>query len=238
MRKVAIMQPYFFPYLGYWQMLNAVDKFVLYDDVNFITRGYVNRNSILINGKANLFSIPIKKSSQNRLIMDTKLNFDTKSREKFLKTIIMAYKKAPQFINFYPILEDIINNTTDDLSSYIKYAFKKTQEYIITQEWKASPQILLSSEIKKDNKLSGQDKIIEINKQLGSTQYINAIGGQALYDKAEFAKNGIELYFIKMNEVKYKQFDNEFVPNLSFIDVLMFNDKAKVRELLGKYKLI
>mgnify|MGYP000024879091 CR=1 FL=1 len=111
--------------------------------------------------------------------------------------------------------------------------FEKIFEYL-----QINTEIILSSHIEKDNYLHGQDKIIEINKQLGSTQYINAIGGQALYDKAEFAKNGIELYFIKMNEVKYKQFDNEFVPNLSFIDVLMFNDKAKVRELLGKYKLI
>lgn len=233
--KVAIMQPYFFPYLGYWQMLNAVDKFVLLDDVKFITRGYINRNSILINGEAILFSIPIKKISQNKLIMDTKLNFDIKSKEKFLKTIAMAYKKAPQFEPFYPILEDIIYNNTDDVTTYIKYSFERILGYI---KGNVNIQIIVSSELQKNDTLNGQNRIIEINKRLNSTQYINAIGGQGLYNKDEFKKNGISLNFIKMNEVKYKQFNNDFVPNLSFIDVLMFNDKTKVKELLKKYELV
>lgn len=93
--KTAIMQPYFFPYLGYFQMFNAVDKFVLLDDVNFIMRGYINRNSILLNGKAHKFSIPLEKPSQNKLINETKLNFSLKDKENFLKTIQLAYKKAP-----------------------------------------------------------------------------------------------------------------------------------------------
>lgn len=95
--KLAIMQPYFFPYLGYWQLINAVDKFVLLDDVNFIMRGYINRNSILLNGKSYLFSLPLEKPSQNKLINDSKLNFQHNDREKLLKTIQLAYKKSPFF---------------------------------------------------------------------------------------------------------------------------------------------
>lgn len=233
MTKVAIMQPYFFPYLGYYQMLSAVDKFVLLDDVNFIMRGYINRNSILLNGQAHKFSIPLEKPSQNKLIKETKLNFLTKDKENFLKTITMAYKKAPFFNDFYPVLENIVNNDENDLTKYLKYSFEKIKDYL-----QIDTEILLSSEIEKDNSLKAQDRIIEINKQLDSTQYINAIGGQELYNKADFTKNNIQLNFIKMNDIKYKQFNNDFVPNLSVIDVLMFNSKEEAKELFNKYTLI
>lgn len=233
MTKVAIMQPYFFPYLGYYQMLSAVDKFVLLDDVNFIMRGYINRNSILLNGQAHKFSIPLEKPSQNKLINETKLNFLTKDKENFLKTITMAYKKAPFFNDFYPVLENIVNNDENDLTKYLKYSFEKIKDYL-----QIDTEILLSSEIEKDNSLRAQDRIIEINKQLASTQYINAIGGQELYNKADFTKNNIQLNFIKMSNIEYKQFNNEFVPNLSMIDVLMFNSKEKIKELLKQYELV
>lgn len=231
--KISVMQPYFFPYLGYLQMFNAADKFVLLDDVNFIMRGYINRNSILINGKANLFTIPLDKPSQNKLIMDTKLNFDSKSKENFLKTLTLAYKKAPYFNDVYPIMEDIINNPETDLTLFIKYSFEKIKEYL-----GLNTEILLSSEIEKDNSLKAQDRIIEINKKLNATMYINAIGGQELYNRDDFKKVDIELKFIKMKEIEYKQFKNEFVPNLSFIDVLMFNSIEEVHKLLGEYELI
>ena len=231
--KIAIMQPYFFPYLGYFQMFSAVDKFVLLDDVNFIMRGYINRNSILLNSKAHLFSIPLEKPSQNKLICETKLNFSDKDRENFLKTIKMAYKKAPFFNDFYPILEEIILNKEQDLTMYLKYSFQKIREYL-----SLDTEILLSSEIKKDNTLKAQNRIIEINKKLGAKTYINAIGGQSIYNKEDFIKENIELKFIKMQHYEYKQFKNVFVPNLSMIDVLMFNSIEEIKKLLTGYELI
>lgn len=231
--KLAIMQPYFLPYIGYWQLVNAVDTFVLLDDVNFIKKGYINRNYILLNGKSHLFSIPIEKISQNKLIKDTTLKFNNKDKENFLKTICVAYKKAPYFINFYPVLEDIIFNDNNDLTSYIKYSIDKINAYLDIKT-----KILISSEINKNNILKGQDRIIEINKQLNSSRYINAIGGQNLYDKSIFKQNDIELYFINTNDIIYKQLINEFVPNLSIIDILMFNSKDEVQVMLDDYILI
>ncbi len=231
--KLTVMQPYFFPYLGYWQMLNAVDKFVLFDNVNFIVRGYINRNSILLNNNAHKFSIPIEKASQNKLIKETKLNFSRNNKEVFLKTITLAYKKAPFYPNCYPIIENIILNDEDDLTQYIKYSFDKTNEYLgITTE------LLLSSRIPTDKSLKGKDKIISICKKLDTTQYINAIGGQELYSKEDFDKNGIQLNFIKMNDIKYKQFNDKFVPNLSIIDIMMFNSLEEIRKMLDEYTLI
>ena len=97
---------------------------------------------------------------------------------------------------------------------------------------------MLSSEIKKDNLLRAQNRIIEINKQLHSSVYINAIGGQELYNYEDFKKEGIELKFIKMKDIEYKQFDNVFIPNLSMIDVLMFNSKNQIQIMLNNYELI
>ena len=231
--KIAIMQPYFFPYLGYWQMFFFFFKFVLLDDVNFIMRGYINRNSILMNGKAHLFSIPLDKPSQNKLIKDTKIKFAQKDRENFLKTITLAYKKAPFYDKFFPVFKDIVENVDDDLTNYIKYSFEQVKNYL-----GLDTEILISSQIEKDNTLHAQDRIIEINKRLGATQYINAIGGQELYNKSDFDNAGIKLNFIKILPVEYKQFKGDFVSNLSFIDVLMFNDTETIKEYLSKYELL
>lgn len=231
--KLGIKQPYFFPYLGYWQLINAVDKFVLLDDVNFIMRGYINRNSILVNGKAHLFTIPLEKPSQNKLINETKLRFNEKEKENFLKTLTLAYKKAPFYNAVFPIMQDIINNKENDLTLFLKYSFEKAKDYL-----NIDSDILLSSEIKKDNSLHAQDRIIAINKTLGADLYINAIGGQKLYDRESFRRENIELKFIKMHEIKYTQFKNDFVPNLSMIDIMMFNSPKKIKEKLNDYELI
>lgn len=231
--NLAIMQPYFLPYIGYWQLVNAVDTFVLLDDVSFIKKGYINRNSILLNGKSHLFTIPIEKISQNKLIKDTKLKFNNKDKENFLKTIIMGYKKAPYFSYVYPILEDIIFNDDNDLTSYIKYSIDKVNSYLDIKT-----EILISSQINKNNTLKSQDRIIEINKLLNASHYINAIGGQNLYDKTVFKQNGIELNFIKTKPYNYVQYDKNFVSALSIIDVLMFNSKDEVQVMLDDYILI
>lgn len=232
-KTVAIMQPYLFPYIGYWQLINAVDTFVLYDDVNFIKRGYINRNSILLNGKPYLFSIPVEKLSQNKLIKDTKLKFTTKDKENFLRTITLAYQKAPYYKDFYPILQDIVMNENNDLTNYIKYSIEKIIAYL-----NINTNILVSSQINKNMNLKGEERIIEINKQLNTSCYINAIGGRNLYKYEDFAKEDIKLYFIKTLDYSYNQFGNNFISDLSIIDVLMFNSNKEAKKLISNYRLI
>ena len=230
---VGVMQPYFFPYLGYWQLINAVDKFVLLDDVNFIMKGYINRNNILINGAPHLFTIPLENPSRNKLISETRLNFDDSARGSFLRMVTFAYKKAPHFSDFYPVLEAVVNNREQSLTAFLKHSIKCAMDYL-----GVATEILVSSEIEKDGSQRAQDRIIAINRALGASRYINAIGGQKLYDGAAFASVGIDLRFLKMGEVSYRQFKNDFVPNLSLIDVLMFNSSCEVRQLLTQYVLI
>jgi len=231
--KLGIMQPYLFPYIGYFQLINAVDKFVILDDVNFITRGWINRNYILVNGKKNLITIPLKKASQNKLIKDTYIVSDTKWKKNFLKTIKFSYSKAPYFKNIYPIIQIIINNKENNISKFIYFPFIKITEYL-----NIKTKIVPSSEIYKNNHLKGQYRILDICKAEKANHYINPPGGQKLYNRILFEKNGIKINFLKTNYFEYKQFDNKFIPNLSIIDILMFNSKENIYQFLKEYMLI
>lgn len=227
---LAIMQPYLFPYIGYWQLINAVDSFVIYDDVNFIKQGYINRNSILSNGKSQQFTLELIGASSNKLIKEIEIGNNV---NKILKTIKQSYIKAPFFENVIILLEEILANKEKNLAKYIGYSLEKISQYL-----EVNTNIVYSSNIKKDINLKAQDKVIDICKNLNTRKYINAIGGQELYSKEIFKKNGIELNFLKTEVVEYKQFKNDFVPYLSIIDILMFNSKDEIKYMLSRYELV
>lgn len=232
--KIAIMQPYLFPYIGYWQLINAVDEFVLLDDVNYIMRGYINRNSILIHEKPFLFSISIHKASQNKLISETKLSFSDMEKDKFLNRIANAYKKAAQFEKVMPLIQEIVNNPEEDLTEYIYYQIFKINEYL-----HINTVLKKSSQIKKNNQLKAQDRIIDICKIEKADIYINPQGGRKLYNSENFKQQNIQLYFLdsRRDEIKYNQLSKEFVPSLSIIDVLMNASGEEIKKLLEKYDL-
>lgn len=227
---LAIMQPYLFPYIGYWQLINAVDSFVIYDDVNFIKQGYINRNSILSNGKLQQFTLELIGASSNKLIKEIEIGNNV---NKILKTIKQSYIKAPFFENVIILLEEILVNKEKNLAKYIGYSLEKISHYL-----EINTSFMYSSNIKKDIELKAQDKVIDICKNLNARKYINAIGGQELYSKEIFKKNGIELNFLKTELVQYKQFKNDFVPYLSIIDILMFNSKDEIKNMLDRYALV
>jgi len=233
MTTAAVMQPYLFPYLGYWQMAGAVDVFVLLDDVNFIKKGWINRNNILLDGQAHLFTLPLAGVSQNRLICETRVSDDFRERRKLLKTIDQCYAKAPYFKDFYPVVEEVVNCPESGLSDFLHRHFVRMFEYL-----GLSAKLLRSSEMAKDSELKAQERIVDICRRVGAKVYINAVGGQQLYDRERFQAENMDLKFIKMRPAAYPQFKADFVPGLSIIDVLMFNDRERARALLGEYDLI
>lgn len=231
--RLGIMQPYFFPYIGYWQLINAVDKYVIYDDVNFIKGGWINRNMILINGERKQINLRMYNASPNKLINEIEILDDDIYMNKLLKSIEFNYKKAPYFYDAFPTIEMIIKQDEKNLAKYLEFGIKKVCNYLSIET-----QIIISSEIEKNNELRGQDKIFDICKLYRANEYINAIGGQKLYSYNEFRNQGIELKFLKTGEIEYKQFKNKFVPNLSIIDVMMFNMKDQIMRDLDCYKLL
>ncbi len=228
------MQPYLFPYIGYFQMINAVDVFVFYDDVNYIKKGWINRNRILVNGKDKLFTIPLKDASQNKMINEVDIFLERPEVRKIFETIKQNYKKAPFFSEVFPIIESVFWSPSSTIGDLAILSIKAVNEYLgITTVLKQS-----SVDFANTKGLERAERLIAICKQTGAEKYINAIGGQELYTKEYFASQGIDLKFIKSEPIAYKQFDNEFVPWLSIIDVLMFNSVEVVHHLLKKYQIL
>jgi len=230
--KLGIMQPYFLPYIGYFQLLNVVDKYVIYDNIQYTKKGWINRNRILQNGRDTLISIPIKKDSDYLDIRDRKIStsFD---RKKLINQISESYRKAPCFDVAMPLIADIVNNTDNNLFGYISDSIRKICGYL-----GIDTEIIVSSTLNTGHNLKGQDRVIAICKELGVTDYYNAIGGQGLYFPSDFAKENISLYFLSANPVEYNQFGNDFIPYLSILDVMMFNTVEEISNMLNEYKLI
>jgi len=233
MVKVGIMQPYFMPYIGYWQLINAVDIFVILDDVNYIKKGWINRNRILINGQEKFFVIPLEKISQNKKINELDIFQPEQTKKDLWKKIELSYKRADEYGNAKKLLKDVIGEGSIKISKYIENSILS-----VCKELNIDTKIMVSSEIVKDNCLTGCNKIMEICKRLEGDFYINPIGGQKLYDRDFFTGNGMELKFIKTENIVYKQGGKEFHPFLSFIDVLCWNSKEQIRDYLTKYTLI
>lgn len=232
--KTAIMQPYFMPYIGYFQLINAVDKFVIYDNIKYTKKGWINRNRILVNGKDQYISLPLKKDSHylninERVLSDTWVI----ERKKLLNKLKASYAKSPFYSSVIILLEDILNHSEKNLFNFIFNSIQKVCYYLDIE----TP-LIKSSSLDIDNSLKGALKVIEICNCLKSNSYLNPIGGIDLYNKNEFLRSYIDLSFLKSDEIIYNQFKNNFSPFLSIIDILMFNSKADIRVFLNKYSLI
>jgi hypothetical protein len=233
-KKIAIMQPYFFPYIGYFQLINSVDEFIIYDNIQYTKKGWINRNRILCNGSDKLITLPLKKDSDFKDVFERKLS-DTwiDDRNKILNLIKTSYRKAPFFNDVFEIVQKCLLYDNQNLFNFIFNSIKIINEYL-----EIKTKMILSSSVNIDHSLKSKHKVIAICKEMNATTYINAIGGVDLYDKDEFLENKIFLNFIKSNSLNYKQFDNEFIPWLSIIDVMMFNSKNRVMELINSYSII
>lgn len=231
--KLGIMQPYFLPYIGYWQLLNWVDKFVIYDNIEFEKAGWMRRNRILINGKDKMFTLPVKKDSDYLNVNQRFLADNVGSEiDKILKWIKVSYSKAPYINNIYPLLEEIFKFKEKNLFSYIYNSVIVIAEYIGIHT-----EIIISSTVQIDHSLKGKYKVMEICKKLNANEYINPIGGINLYDKLEFGNNGITLKFLESALPVYRQDTEWFVPGLSIIDVLMYNSKDEITKMLNEFNM-
>ena len=231
--KIAIMQPYLFPYVGYFQLINAADKFIIYDDVTFIKQGWINRNNLLLNGKAFLFTVPLKDASSYKPIRETEISADSRWKTKLLKTIEQAYKKAPYYGKVIGLIDEVILAEERQIASVALKSLKTVCSYV-----GIDTAIIETSSNYSNNHLQSQARVIDICKRERATQYINAIGGLELYSKDAFERENIKLSFIKTETKSYKQFNNEFVPYLSIIDAMMFNSPDEIKEMLNQYELV
>jgi hypothetical protein len=228
--RISIMQPYIFPYIGYFQLIRDADIFVVYDDVNYTKRSWITRNRILLNKTSYTFSLHTQGASSQKKINEIDMG---DKRKSLVKTLICAYRKAPHFSEVMPLIEDILMFNEPKLALYLMHQLQTISAYLGLQT-----KFILSSGIPKNENLAGQEKILSICKALNADAYSNAIGGQHLYSAQDFLKQGIDLKFIKSDYIEYPQFGNDFAPWLSIIDVLMFNSNRTVRDFLTAYQRI
>jgi len=233
-KKVGIMQPYFLPYVGYFHLINSVDEFVIYDNIQYTKKGWINRNRILCGGEGKLLTLPIKKGSDYLNVVDRKLSsgWDV-DRVKLLNQIKSSYRKAPYYEKSFPVLKACLESPSDNLFEFILNSLRLLTSYL-----RINTKITVSSSINIDHSLKSQDKVIAICKELGADTYINAIGGQELYNKEVFKTYGLGLNFVESPPLEYKQYKNKFVPWLSIADVIMFNKRKDITDYLNNYTLI
>ena len=232
--RLAVMQPYVFPYLGYFQLMRAVDRFIFFDDVHFIRRGWIHRNTLLVNGQPLRFSIPLAGASQHKLINETELHtveYDA-WQGKFLKTLRQSYGAAPQFASVFSLVEEVLSGPSTTIAALAIASLRAVARYL-----QLSTSLVVSSSLAYPRTEKGQGKILAIGEQQGASAYINLPGGAALYEPKAFAERNIRLQFIQPQPITYNQFNPPFVPNLSIIDVMMFNDLPRINHLLQQYAL-
>jgi hypothetical protein len=231
--KVAIMQPYFLPYPGYFQLMAAVDEFIVYDNIKYVKSGWINRNRLCRDGRAATFSLPLKHASDALDVRERELAeaFDP---DKLLNQFRGAYSKAPQFAQIFPWLEAVVRHGERNLFRFLHHSIGAVRELLGIRTV-----LRISSEVAIDHALKKQDKVIALCQAAGAHTYINAIGGTELYDKTEFSRHGIELAFLRSRPEEYTQLGPGFVPSLSIVDMLMFNPLATVRaRIADHYELI
>jgi len=231
--KLAIMQPYFLPYIGYFHLLRSVDVMVLYDNIKYTKKGWINRNRILQNNKEALVTLPLKNDSDHLDVCQRRLaeNFD---RAKMLQQFHAAYLQAPFFPETWPLVQNILTCDKTNLFDFLHHSIVAICAHLGLQT-----KILVSSSIAINHELKGEKKVLALCQQLKAEHYINTIGGQHLYSKAEFLDQKIKLNFIRSKPIEYAQFGNDFIAWLSIIDVMMFNGRENIMShLIDEFELI
>ena len=227
------MQPYFLPYIGYYQLIGAVDLFIVYDNIKYTKKGWINRNRMLVNGGDAMFSLPLKKDSDALDVRDRELAADF-DRAKLLGQWRGAYSAAPFFKATFPLLEEIVDFQDPNLFRYLFNSLCMTCEHLgLKTTFK------ISSEVPIDHSLKFQDKVLALCEAVGAKKYINAIGGLELYETDVFATRGIEFKALRARPFPYEQFGQAHVPYLSIVDLLMFNSVPKLHEIIAEnYDLV
>lgn len=221
---IAVLQPYFFPYVGTFQLACTVDHFVFFDDVAFIKKGYIHRNSLLLNGRAHAFTVPVRGVSQNRTIAEHDYTGEWAGLLNLLKA---AYRQAPHFDAAFALVEAVALHPDNNVARKNALAMQRVFDYLgLAQTWSFSSALPAEG-------LKAQSRIIDIARRLQARSYVNPAGGRALYAPEAFSAAGVALHFIKTLPLSYAQGAPAFVPNLSMIDLLMHCAPAQIVALLG-----
>lgn len=232
--KLAIMQPYLFPYLGYFQLIHAADKFVFYDDVSFIKNGWINRNRMLLGGSARYFTVPLAGASPFMPINEVRFEAPGERwKRKMRGTFEQAYRSAPHRDAGLRLLDEVLASQTHSIAALARHSVRLTLEYLGLRR-----EIVESSQGYGNDHLKGQARVLDVCRREGARTYVNSPGGRELYDAGEFGSAGVELCFLDPRFPPYSQGGGgAFVPGLSILDIIMQCDPSQARGMLDQYEL-
>jgi hypothetical protein len=232
--KLGIMQPYFFPYIGYFQLMAAVDRWISFDDIQFIDKGWVNRNRILhpdVNKEWQYITLPLEKRGRFDKICEISIKSDAKWREQMLGKLSSYKRKAPNYKSTIDFVTSCFDTDETNLSRFLTRTLRMTAEYLgIETPIEVQSQMNLTlNEVEH----SGQ-WALRISEKLGATEYINPHSGADIFKEREFDASCIKLTFLKPHLELYAQRQDYFIEGLSIIDVMMWNDREKISEMLTR----
>jgi hypothetical protein len=230
---LAIMQPYYFPYIGYFQLMAACDEFVIYDDVQYSKGGWANRNRILHDHKVAWLTLPVGNAPLGSSYREKTYLLGPAQRRSHLARIAAAYRKAPMFDAVYPLVESLMAFEDDRVAGFNAHLVSSLAGLLGLQ-----CRLHLGSDFDNPSGERGQQRILQLCKRLGADTYLNAIGGTALYQEPDFTSAGISLRFLRPVARPYPQAAREFSPFLSILDVLMHNPLDQVRDMLGDGRVL
>jgi hypothetical protein len=226
--KLAIMQPYLFPYIGYFQLAAAVDKFVFYDDVNYIKNGWINRNRLVLGNQVRYVTVPLAGASPTLKINEVLVQPRDRWLRKLLESIRHSYSRAPHYARVIELIREILQSNFDRISLLASHSVIEISRYL-----GIGTDFVMSSAKYGNADLKGVQRVLDICVKEHAQAYLNLPGGRALYEPGDFAAAGVQLTFIEPNLGSYRQFGTSFHPGLSILDVLMFNTADQVKEMLS-----
>lgn len=231
--RIGIMQPYWWPYLGYYQLIKAVDAFVVYDDIKYTKKGWINRNRILLNDAPHTITLPLAADADDREIRARRLaaNFSAE-RGRLERRIAAAYRRAPYFAETMPLVTECLDCTESNLFGFLLNSLR-----VVLRHLEITTPVHVSSTLGVSGELHGEERVVATCQALRATDYVNPPGGRALYNPSRFRTAGLRLHFIEPRLLPYTQLGGPFVSHLSIIDVMMFNSRPRLAELLQSYTI-
>lgn len=221
------MQPYWFPYIGYFQLIAHSDVFVIRDEVQYTKEGWINRNRFLVAGEPRWITLPVKRAPHRSRISEREYLLEQPEVDRVARRLEEAYRSAPQFEAVRRLVTETMSYDTATVSAFNTNAIEAVLEFI-----GVDVEVLAASSLQLADGVGGEDRVIEICRRVNATRYLNPIGGRTLYSAERFADGGLELAYLTPGLTPYEQFGGPFVESLSIIDVLMFNDRRAVRAMV------
>lgn len=233
--KVALMQPYFFPYIGYFQLIHSVDEFVIFDQAQHIRRSWITRNRILNAHKETVYiNVPVCKAPRETKIKDIIINNELNWQEKIIQQL-NYYKDAPNYSHVLEFVKECLRKEYTKLSQLNTCLLRKTCKLLNIE---TNITVLSESFPSIDEADDADEWGIIVSKALNATTYINAIGGKEFYNTQKYNEEGLEIKFVNPMLEPYKQFNHEFISGLSIIDVLMFNNIDHIIEMIENKEFV